>query len=217
MIPLHVISYNLLTPLQQLVADAARLQDVGEIVIHDHASTYEPLLDWYSTCGVRVVRYKQNLGPLTLWQHGALSDRWFHVVTDCDLDISGVPLDVLGVLREGMDAMDGVCKCGLSLEIDDLPSRFDLDVVRKHEGKFWVTRRGRYWEAPIDTTFAMYRPERAWGGYGPALRTDRPYTARHVPWYWDPAALADEQQYYVRQKSIGTWWTSRLQRMRVNQ
>jgi len=211
--PVHIISYNLLTPLAKLVRDLAELADVGEIVIHDHASTYPPLLDWYATCGgsgARVVRHPKNLGPQTLWRSGSLSARYFHVVTDCDLDIAGVPRDALAVLQSGLAEFPDVIKCGLSLEIDDLPKIAEVEEVRRFEGQYWQARRGLFWNAPIDTTLAMYRPERCWGGYKPALRTDRPYTARHTPWYWDLNELTDEQRFYLDQKSIGTWWTGRM-------
>ena len=210
--PVHIISYNLLTPLVKLIDDVAKLAGVGDIVIHDHASTYPPLLDWYSSpaCPAQVVRHRENRGPLTLWEHGTLSGRYHHIVTDSDLDVSGIPQDALEVLHAGLNEWPDVIKCGLSLELDDLPDTVEMEVIRRHEGQYWRERCGRFWSAAVDTTFAMYRPERGWGGYKPALRTDKPYTARHVPWYWDPQNLTDEQRYYLSQTSIGTWWTPRL-------
>ena len=41
------------------------------------------------------------------------------------------------------------------------------------------------YEAPIDTTFAMYKPN-SFGGYWlKSLRTNFPYLARHLTWYDD--------------------------------
>ena len=38
-----------------------------------------------------------------------------------------------------------------------------------------------YFDAPIDTTFALYKvPFHSFN----AIRTNRPYTAKHMPWYY---------------------------------
>lgn len=208
----HVIAYNLLVPLRAIVADLQAMDGIDHVRVVDNASTYPPLLDWYAdgAGGAEVVRRDENRGPLAAFQHVRNDD--FFVVTDCDLDVSAVPRDACIRLREALERDAILKKAGLSLEIDDLPAGAEFDRMREWEAKYWQTAHSSgFWSADIDTTFAVYRPRSMWGGYGPAVRADRPYTARHLPWYWDPAALTDEQQYYLGQQSIGTWWTPRLQ------
>ena len=63
----------------------------------------------------------------------------------------------------------------------------------------------------IDTTFAVYRKDGPQGHYGPAIRANRPYTARHLPWYWDPANLDKEQKQYLEKcSSGGRTWTPQI-------
>ena len=176
-----------------------RLPDCA-VTIVDNASTYPPLLEWYDgDCPVEVLRQRRNGGPRAAEAaaRGEAAAGRDYVITDCDLDLSGVPLDVLDVLRGGLDQYPDVCKAGLSLEIEDLP---EDGLVSRHvrilESGHWASRRdGQFFDAAIDTTFALRRPGRGACVYGPALRADRPYTARHVPWYISPATLTDEDRY----------------------
>jgi len=205
----HVIAFNLLTPLQQLVCDARTLDGVSGVTIIDNASTYPPLLEWYESCDCKVIRRRTNRGAMGVFP--AVDNRDWYVLTDCDLDISQVPKDACLRLRETLEANPEIKKTGLSLEIDDLPETELGVAIRRWESAFWSERFDRdWWRADIATTFAVHRPKSKWVGYGPSLRADRPYTARHVPWYWDPDDLTEEQQYYLSQDFIGTWWSARL-------
>ena len=51
---------------------------------------------------------------------------------------------------------------------------------------FWEKKvDNNFFSAPIDTTFALYRPY-SFGGYWlKSLRSDEPYLARHLTWYDD--------------------------------
>ena len=209
----HIIAYNLLTPLRQLVADLRRFDGVDGITIIDHDSSYPPLLEWYETCGCKVIHGKNDRGSKGAFRHVDNSD--WHVVTDCDLDMSTVPTDALVQLRAVLEDHPKITKAGLSLELGDLPRTPMCDLVRTWELNFWTERfpeDSRFWVADIDTTLAVYRPKATWGGYGPALRFDRPYTARHTPWYWDLEHLTDEQRHYLSQTIRGTWWTGKVKR-----
>jgi len=50
-------------------------------------------------------------------------------------------------------------------------------------------------DAPLDTTFALYRPSPTFAL--PALRTGPPYVASHLPWYQNLEDLPDDEQYYM--------------------
>jgi hypothetical protein len=68
-----------------------------------------------------------------------------------------------------------------------------------------------FYKAPIDTTFAMYRPGLGHQN-GNSLRSAPPYTARHLPWYQDFANLSEEDEYYVKHSDhlITNWNTDKL-------
>jgi hypothetical protein len=181
------------------------------VIILDNDSTYPPLLDWYQReCRVEVVRVGCNGGPYALWKHVYRSNLQAisrgaenYVLTDSDLDLSLVPLDVLDVLADGLRTHSFAIKAGLSLEIIGIPER-----NRGAEATYWRHRVDRmWWRAVVDTTFAMYRHGSDWGGYGPAIRSDRPYTARHLPYYVTPDNITEEDQYYLShcERWYSTW------------
>ena len=78
------------------------------------------------------------------------------------------------------------------------------------ESKYWQKPLGDgLFAAPIDTTFALYRPG-AHGGYWlPACRTGEPYLARHLPWYQDSANLSEEEAYYKNKAGKDSYWAPR--------
>lgn len=102
-------------------------------------------------------------------------------------------------------------KSGVSLRIDDLPS-WQNEVV-DWERQFWTKRMPdrRYWDAMIDTTFAMYQssvPEAKCRQVRPgnSVRADIPYTARHVPWYLDAEDLDEENRHYFATATRSNSW-----------
>lgn len=154
----------------------------------------------------------ENLGHRVVWERdlpGSLGAREY-VVTDHDLDLRAVPTDVYHHLSLALDRHPGGEKCGLSLEIQDLPMRFPLRYqVREWEGRFWRGRTAEgYFRAPVDTTFALYRSGRRVEWYtGDCLRCNMPYVARHLPWYLSPADLDEEQRFYIEATRTESHWT----------
>jgi hypothetical protein len=133
----------------------------------------------------------------------------WYVVTDSDLSLANCPKDVLDVLIEGFSVMPQAVKVGLSLEIDDLPEPMRARV-RGWELQFWSDPvNDRFIRALVDTTFALYPIHQNHADSmltGPALRTNRPYTARHLPWYLDGANLPEEEAfYYAHCNGSNTW------------
>ncbi|MHC4609206.1 MAG: glycosyltransferase family protein [Planctomycetota bacterium] len=207
----YILSYNLLTPLKTIVAQVQRLRGASRVVIVDNASTYPPLLDWLKNeCPVDVVRHHRNTGTRGIWK-AKLDFSDYYAVSDNDMDISGVPLDALDVLRGGLEKYPDVKKAGLSMEINDLPP--GSTGLEKRQRGFWTDRRDDlFWNANISTAFAVYRPRSGWGGYGPAIRADRPYTLRHWLWYQDPKNPSDELRYYLSHQLVGSDYSARFRR-----
>ncbi len=177
----------------------------------DNASTYKPLLDWYKEeeRGLEVIFLAENAGPLAPWKAATdlAQGADCYVVTDSDLDLTGVPVDVLEKLRDGLRRHPASIKAGLSIRIDDLPNLPASKAVAGWERQFWQTRLDDDWyDAGVDTTFAMYL-----AGYHndspcarPAIRSAPPYTARHVPWY---QIDTEEERYVIEHadQQFSTW------------
>jgi hypothetical protein len=190
-----------------------------EVIIFDNASTYPPLVDWYHTaCPCRVFMCQQNMGSGAVWDSGILQgyDQPY-VVTDPDLDISGVPEDWPQKLLEGCRRHD-VFKCGLSLEERGVPPEnpawIEDDFCNHPDGLPYIWEQkleGGYLNYKTGLTFSVYIPTHPLSVennhvIGGGIRADRPYTATHWPWHVtvdgrskDPKALAipmDEEIYY---------------------
>ena len=203
---------DLLSPVRGMVEQLSRMQAVGRIVIIDCDSTYEPLLAWYESQTVAEVLRRGNLHNHAAWRCGEelAGNSPFYFTSDADLDLTGIPDDMLLRMAEQLDADPGLVKAGLSLRIDDLPDGCPLaKAAREHEAKYWTNDKGPGYLADIDTTAAVYRAGKGWGGYGPSMRLKPPYVARHLLWYvTDPG---DEWSHYLARLSpTGLGWSPRM-------
>jgi hypothetical protein len=211
-IPVYVNTFNRLTTTRRLCEQIAALDNAVPIIV-DNNSTWEPLLDWYRDCPFEVIRLTENMGHHAPWTCGATArpNEGFYCVTDCDLDLEGVPADLLDVLREPLTSWrNPPVKSGTALRIDDFPPW--QTQVKEWESRFWRQRvEGNYYWAPIDTTLAMYRshtPVRIATKVAGvrAVRVAGPYTARHMPWYLDPTNLDEENaNYFATANSSNSW------------
>jgi hypothetical protein len=184
----------------------------------DNCSTYAPLLKYYSETPFRVLRMPKNYGHTVVWDNtevlrfAGVNERF--IMTDPDLDLSGVPGDFLKVMNEGLDRYPYFDKCGLSLEINDLPANAEGGFISNFEKVYWITPLDKqYFNAPVDTTFALYR----WplGNYNHnAIRTNRPYTAKHVPWYYrNLRDIPEDEKYYFNSATASSSGKKRLEQL----
>jgi hypothetical protein len=171
------------------------------IVLLDNGSTYAPLLDLYERTPHEVVRLGDNVGHKSLWVDELVERLGVSgpfVFTDPDIvPIEECPLDAIDYFAEVLDRYPGYSKAGFGLKIDDLPDHFEhKSNVLAWESRFWRCRLApRLYEAPIDTTFALYRAPREHSPRS-AIRTGYPYLARHTTWYLDSDDLPEEERYY---------------------
>lgn len=208
-----VICRDRLDPLQQLLPWISHL----EVVLVDNASTYEPLLDFYSTTSHEVVYAGANLKHHAPWHLGLIPKNERYIVTDPDvIPDPDIPHDWLEVMEDVLDLNPLYQKVGLSLRIDNLPDHYALrEAVVKWESKWWFPKAkvGKYsgFKAPIDTTFAMYRENvpliRDPCDMMPAFRLAPPYSALHLPWYADSENPTEEEIYYKEHAdlSVSHW------------
>lgn len=194
-----IINFNRLT-LPMNLANWIGLRGCEPIFI-DNNSTYPPLLEYYNKCPYMVMHMNKNYGHTVVWNQETtilqrLGITGNYIVTDPDLDLTGIPDDFISVLEEGLKRHPQFDKCGFSLEINDLPNQVTIDW----EMRYWQNPLdSMYFAADIDTTFALYKVNRITLS---GIRTNRPYTARHIPWYYDNYdKLPEDELYYYHTQS----------------
>ena len=214
-LPVYIISFNRLSYLESLVG---WLEKAGCTNIHivDNASTYPPLLDYLNKTPHTVHRMEKNYGHTVLFdapEFKDVVDNQYFVLSDPDiLPVEDCPADFMRFLSGVLERFPKTTKAGFGLKFDDLPDSYALkETVVKWESAFYEkaiegTKPALY-KAPIDTTFALYRPRKEWkNGFAEAIRTGFPYQARHLPWYKDLNNLTEEDRFYnALDTGSGNW------------
>ena len=211
-ITVFINNFNLLIWPRKMATYLEQIPNL-RIIFVDNNSNYPPLLDFFNNCPYEIVRLDENSGYRAPWTCGAV-ERYaddYYIVTDPDLDLTSIPLDVIDVLMEGMNELDAY-KCGLSLEINDIPESCPLrDEVISWEHKYWQSKANtRFFHAGIDTTFALYNKQSRFsrGQY----RADRPYTALHMPWYVTDENMEEDYLYYLMTATACSSWGKHIRR-----
>lgn len=213
-IPVIINNFNRLRCLKHLIS---WLENSGMTNIHiiDNASTYQPLLSFYEKCKYKVYLLGRNVGFQALWQTPIFAkfQTDFYIYTDPDiLPSENCPLDTVNYFLQLLQKYPQADKVGFGLLINDLPSHYPLkDKVIKWESKFWEhPLEPEVYQAPIDTTFALYKPNVKGGSELNAIRTGGNYVARHLDWYINPDNLSEEEKYYLEYSNKSSSWTSEL-------
>lgn len=143
-----------------------------------------------------------------------------YIVTDPDIQLDKVAYDILDIYAQLLWMLPNISVVGPMLRIDDIPDYFPLKKQllsgkkglhkRLHSSKVVTTlchgKTIRYINAPIDTTFGMYRAGTSWRRLQSGIRTLPPYGARHLDWYVNPKAITADQQYYMNHASANSHW-----------
>lgn len=197
--------FNLLTWPKKL---ADNLSDIGcEVILIDNKSTYGPLLEWYKLCPYKIHFLNENLLSTAFWRSGLneIYNDEFYIVTDPDIDISEIPKNFIDILLNGLLKYPLINKAGLSLEINDLPNNNMAHKVIQHETKFWQEKNEiGFYKADIGATLAIYEKGRK-ANFLDAIRSPRPYTAKHIPWYLTENDLNEELRYYIDNSKWFGW------------
>lgn len=196
-----------------LLIEWLELAQSTEIWLIDNASTYPPMLELLASTPHHVVRTGMNLGHRSPWLTGTVQrvsrGRPF-VVSDPDIvPDASCPLDAVDHFATILERHPDLHKVGFGLRIDDLPDHYPLaSHVRSWEAQFWEKEiEPGLFSAPIDTTFALYRPLQGRHDVERAARTGFPYVAAHIPWYSDPHNLSEDEIYYRKcaDPTISNW------------
>ncbi|GAC1374115.1 MAG: hypothetical protein NVSMB32_17410 [Actinomycetota bacterium] len=215
-IPIFINCRERLTPLLALLSFLERAGH-ERIFLIDNDSTYPPLLEFYAQTCHKVIRLGANLGHEALWVANVLERvgvRGSFVLSDPDIvPLEGCPLDVVEYFGDLLERYPDRRKVGFGLAIDDLPREFVFrEEVIAWESYYWqhMIAPGLF-DAPIDTTFALYRDPGV-RGIDHCLRTGHPYLARHIPWYENLAQLSEEERFYRThaRKDITNWSNDEL-------
>ncbi|UWF59414.1 glycosyltransferase [Brucella sp. 2716] len=215
-IPIFIISYNNLTYVKSIVN---YLESIGINNIHiiDNASTYPPLSDYLDESQHRVHHMGKNYKHMVLFDSKKFKniiDNEYFILTDPDvLPVEQCPSDFILFFLDILLRNPQKNKVGFSLKIDDIPEHYDLKGnVTEWESRFYDKASSvggvPVYDAPIDTTFALYRPRKEWrtADFYSAIRTGAPYAARHLPWYRDLNKLSDEELFYrSRDEGSSNW------------
>jgi hypothetical protein len=213
--PIYINSKDRYSYLKMLITQLERLGTTN-IIIMDTGSTYQPMLDYYETLKYPIVR----LGNVptdaqhALWNYNVLGQfghgsSWF-VYTDCDVvPVEDCPADYLDFMFNALQQFPDRVKAGFGLKIDDIPEHYQHKYTKPGkdprynpgimdwETQFWSAPIGTHlYDAPIDTTFALYRPGVRGKSDQRAIRTGGPYIARHMTWYTNSANPSEEELYY---------------------
>ena len=212
-IPVFIICFERVNDLSKLVT---KLESIGlnKIIFIDNDSTFPPLLDYYKNSPYQVLRLKRNIGHTSPWSLSiirTLIPYGYYIVTDPDVIptnscLANNPIEKMLSIHK---KYKGYQKVGLGLKIDDLPQHYPLrqDVIN-WESQFWKTQlSNNIYEAGVDTTFALYKPNTYTYMLHPSIRTGEPLTARHMPWYTNPSNSTAEDVYYkARANANVTSW-----------
>lgn len=213
-IPIVINNFNRLETLLKLLY-SLEVRGYKNICIIDNGSSYPPQLDYYRECPYTVYLLHKNVGHLAVWETGIykqFTDSYF-AYTDSDLEIHpDCPDDFMEKFVSLLKKYPKALKAGFSICIDDLPDCYLLkDKVRAWESQFWKQEvEPNVFLAPIDTTFAVYKPyfkgELIDFDYV-YFRTGFPYSVRHLPWYVDSGNLSEEERYYIGHLKTSTHWS----------
>lgn len=212
-IPIFVICRDRVDSLVDLV-DWLEKAGHTQIIFIDNDSIYPPLVEYFASTKYQVIRTGRNVGHKSPWQSGfikTLVPNSYYIVTDPDvIPIKNAPLDAVNKFLKIHEEFFEHQKVGFGLKIDDLPGHFHLkDAVISWENQFWDTELSKdVYEAPLDTTFALYKPFNYIYFLSPSIRTGGSLMARHVPWYVDNLKITNEERFYRdRANNLVTSWS----------
>lgn len=183
-----------------------------QIYLVDNDSTYEPLLEYYEQTPHTIIRMGSNRGQNGIWLDGVIdryAENQFFIASDPDtIPVEECPLDAIDYFRTILDIYEDRSKAGFGMMISDIPDhyKFKQSVIEFESNYLRWGGPPNLNFAPIDTTFALYRPG-ATQDISNSCRTQYPYVVRHLPWYLDSNNPGEEEEYYIANANprVNSW------------
>lgn len=183
------------------------------IYILDNNSDYAPLLDYYKTTKHKVIYLNKNLGYKALWLSPVFKDfkNSYYIYTDPDvLPQNHCPKNIVEQLYNVLNKYQNIEKAGVALKIDDIPDHYkNKNEVLRIESQWWAKKvEDDIYDAPVDTTFALYRPlAKGDAEECKAYRAAGKLTFIHQPWYENSSEPNAEDLYYRNSVSrASSYW-----------
>lgn len=206
-IPIYIISFNRVSYLKEIISALEKFR-LTNIHIIDNASTYPPLLEYLKESPYIVHYMKENLGHMVFFKADEFKDvreNEYYVLTDPDvIPVDECLPDFMDFFYDLLQRYPQYNKVGFSLKTDDIGQTVEeREVLQKWENQFYKKRINRFkpylYDSYIDTTFALYRPQKEWKtpNFYYAIRTGFPYQAKHLPWYKNFCIPDEEDEFYA--------------------
>jgi hypothetical protein len=223
-IPIVILNRDRLDPLKEQV-ECLTSYGYTNIIIIDNYSTYQPLLDWYSTQTYATIFHNtltdnscHAFRDLVLMGHPlftSIISNWY-VFNDSDIiPAKGVPANFIEHLIEYAKKY-GKSKVGMSIEINDIDRSYPLNEwVYSYESTYWtnaiIDGDVELYPHPLDTTFAVHSPGTIPTWSDDTLRVGYPYVVKHAPFYYDPLNLPTDERYYIEHLNPNSSnWSSKV-------
>lgn len=225
-LPIYIINFNRLSYLKKMIAT---LEKYGLCNIHiiDNVSTYPPMVDYLAKTPYKVHYMDQNYGHMVFFiadEFKNVRENDYYVLTDPDvIAIDECPPDFMDYFYFILQRFPKFNKVGFSLKLDDISGSAEAkELMIKWENQFYKKKINIFkpylYDSALDTTFAMYRPQKDWKSkdFYKAIRIGYPYEARHLPWYKDLQNLSEEDKFYNQYDCGSGNWNSEygLQKIR---
>ena len=215
-LPIYIINFNRLSYLKEIITTLERY-GLKNIHIIDNFSTYPPMIEYLEQTPYTVHYMKKNYGHMVFFQADefkSVRENEYYVLTDPDvIAVDECPSDFMDYFYSLLQKYPKFNKVGFSLKMDDIKDGTETkELLTKWEEQYYKKRLNRFkpylYDSAIDTTFALYRPQKEWkeGSFYKGIRVGAPYEARHLPWYKDIHNLSDEDKFYIQNDcGSGNW------------
>jgi hypothetical protein len=183
--PFYVVCFNRIYGLEQAVKFAERSSLPLKIIILDMGSSWAPFIKYRDSLGLRIVHFEKGIGPRDLFGNGFLvtDGHGPFFFSDGDLDYSETEDTAFENMKKVSEKYPWFPKIGLALKLDNIPSDYEGNRVKKWEKDNWLVPFSRNsFLSGVDTTIAFYprREERFY--YRPSLRLAKFNSVIHYPW-----------------------------------
>lgn len=206
-IPIFIITRDRLGTLPYLVEWLEETKQ-AEIIFVDNDSRWPPLLEYLKKSPHKKYMLSDNHAKWAPWKHNLIEKHPSDFFAVCDPDmypIEECPMNALEYWVKGLERYPQYHAAGPAYEITDLPDHYKgkRDVIL-WEAQFWAKpldgnfKVTDFFEAPIDSMFAVFRKGGEIDITKPSIRSNYPYVFHHDTWYSDSNNITKEDLFYIK-------------------